>query len=462
MVLHNTPAGAVLVAREIRDRNVSASEAMKAHLNRIDQAHSQINAAVHVFREQALKEAAALDQRLAAGEAAGALAGVPFSIKDSIDVAGVTTTAGTLGRQHAAPAERDATLVQRLRQAGAIPIAKTNLPDLLFSFETDNLIFGRTNNPYDLTRTPGGSSGGEAALIASGGSALGLGSDAFGSVRLPAAFCGLAGIKPTSGRLPRTGHVPGPGGWAEAVWQIGPMARRVEDLMLALRLLAYPDGPDLWAPPVPLLDAGKNLNNLRIAFYTDNGFADCAPYVKAAIEKCARFLSDEGAQVTEERAPGVADVFELEMALFGADGGDGIDAYVGSQSVHPLQTNFLSYMRPHRVSAADFAKRWAQWDEYRLGLAQFFMRYDAILCPAYTQAALKHGDSMKPENFHGFSHTMAWSVGQTPAATVRCAEHDGLPVNVQVATKPWDDMLSLQICEAIEQKFGGWQPPPLF
>jgi amidase len=437
---------------------------IEQHLLLIDQTHSRLNAAVQVLREEALEQAATLDKLLASGVEAGPLAGVPVSIKDSIDVAGTRTTSGTLGRQFAPPAERDATLVYRLRQAGAIPIAKTNLPDLLFSFETDNLIFGRTNNPYDLTRTPGGSSGGESAFIAAGGSALGLGSDAFGSVRLPAAFCGLAAIKPTSGRLPRTGHVPGPGGWAEGIWQMGPMARTVEDVALAMRLLAYPDEEDLWSPPVPLLEASQDLKNLRIAFYTDNGFAACQPCVKQAVEKCAQFLSDEGAQVTEARAPGVADVFELEMALFGADGGDGIDAYLrdmGSHRVHPLQTNFINYMRPHRVSAAEFAKRWAQWDEYRAGLAGFFRRYDAILCPVYTQTALKHGDSMQQENFHGFSYTMAWSVGQTPAATVRCAEHEGLPVNVQVVAKPWDDMLTLRICEAIEQKFGGWQPPPL-
>jgi amidase len=456
---------AVQWGREVRSGRISALELVQAHLNRIDETHSAINAAVQVARDRALAAAAALDGRLAAGEEGGALAGVPVSIKDSIDLAGTRTTSGTIGRKDAPPAERDATLVQRLRQAGAIPVAKTNLPDLLFSFETDNLIFGRTNNPYDVTRTPGGSSGGESALIASGGSALGLGSDAFGSVRLPAAFCGLAAIKPTSGRLPRTGHVPGPGGWVESVWQAGPMARCVEDVMLAMRLMSYPDGVDLWSPPVPLLEAEQDLGKLRVAFFTDNGFARCAPYVEAAVKDCARFLSDEGAQVTEVRPAGVADVFDLEMALFGVDGGDGIDAYlseIGSHAVHPLQTNFMSYMRPHRASGAAFARRWAQWDEYRAGLARFLDRYDVILCPVYTQSALKHGESMKQENFHGFSYTMAWSVGQVPAATVRCAQHEGLPVNVQVVAKPWNDMLTLRVCKAIEQKFGGWQAPPQF
>ena len=240
------------------------------------------------------------------------------------------------------------------------------------------------------------------------------------------------------------------------------MARSVEDVMLAMRLLAYPDAEDLWSPPVPLLEAEQDLRKLRVAFYTGNGFAACSPYIKDAVEKCARFLSNEGAQVTEERAPGVADVFELEMALFGADGGEGIDAYlqnICSHRVHPLQSNFMDYMRPHKSSGAEFANRWAQWDQYRAGLANFFTRYDVILCPVYTQTALKHGDSMKEENFHGFSYTMAWSIGQTPAATVRCAEHAGLPINVQIVAKPWNDMLTLRVCEAIEQKFGGWQAP---
>jgi amidase len=453
--------GAAWLAREIRSRRISAVEAVRQCLARIEETHLRINAAVEVLSEQAIAAAKQVDARLAAGEEGGALLGVPISIKDSIDVAGTKCTAGTWGRRNAAPAACDATLVGRLRDAGAIPIAKTNLPDLLFSFETDNMIYGRTNNPYDVTRTPGGSSGGESALLAAAGSALGLGSDAFGSVRLPAAFCGLAAIKPTSGRLPRTGHVPGPGGWVEALWQMGPIARRVEDVALAMRLLAYPDADDVWAPPVPLFEAEPDLRKLRVAFFSSNGFAECTPEVKYVVEKCARFLADEGGAVSEERAPGVADVFDLGMALFGPDGGDGIDQYlreIGSDRVHPLHVNFVNYMRPYRASGPEFAARWAQWDAYRLGLRKFFTRYDVILCPVYTQVALKHGESMKEENFHGFSYTMAWNVAQTPAATVRCGEHEGLPINVQVVAKPWNDMLTLRVCEALEEKFGGWQP----
>jgi amidase len=386
--------------------------------------------------------------------------GVPFSVKDSIDVRGAKTTAGTIGRRNAAPAQEDATLVRRLRAAGGVPIAKTNLPDLLFSFETDNLIYGRTNNPYDLARTPGGSSGGEAALIAACGSPLGLGSDCLGSVRVPAAFCGIASIKPTSGRLPRTGHVPAAGGWAEALWQIGPMARHVEDLVFAMKLLAAEDDDDFTSPPMPLVESKKG-KSLRLAFFVDNGFVRCAPEIEAAVRQCAGFFSQSGMAVEEQRPPGVEQAYELELALLGADGAEAIDSYLkdaGSTDVHPFLTHFVDQMRPYRASASEFAKRWAQWDEYRANLRQFFRKYDAILCPVYTQAALKHGESMIEENFHGFSYTMAWSLAGTPVATVRCASHDGLPINVQVVTKPWDDMLALELCKSIEDQFGGWQP----
>jgi amidase len=435
------------MARMIRTGEVSAAELFSAHVKQIRKINPQLNAVVELLEGSQT-------------ETAGPLAGVPFSVKDSIDVRGVKTTAGTVGRRNAAPAQEDATVVRRLRAAGGIPLAKTNLPDLLFSFESDNLIYGRTNNPYDLARTPGGSSGGEAALIAACGSPLGLGSDCLGSVRVPAAFCGIASIKPTSGRLPRTGHVPAAGGWAEALWQIGPMARRVEDLVFAMKLLAAEDDDDFTSPPMPFLESKKG-KNLRLAFFVDNGFARCAPEIEAAVRRCAEFLSRGGSVVEEQRPPGVDQAYELELALLGADGADGIDSYLkeaGSADVHPFLTHFVDQMRPYRASASEFAKRWAQWDEYRANLRRFFHDYDAILCPVYTHVALKHGESAIEENFRGFSYTMAWSVAGAPAATVRCALHDGMPVNVQVVTKPWDDMLALEICQSIENQFGGWQP----
>ena len=189
----------------------SAVEAVRGCLARIEELNPRLNAVVEVLGESALRAAAESDVRRERGELLGPLDGVPFSVKDSIEVAGTVCSAGTLGFRERARSERDATLVARLRGAGAIPVARTNLPDLLFAFESDNLIFGRTNNPYDVTRSAGGSSGGEAALIAAGGSRMGLGSDAAGSVRVPAHYCGIASLKPTSGRLARTGACAGGG-----------------------------------------------------------------------------------------------------------------------------------------------------------------------------------------------------------------------------------------------------------
>ena len=436
---------------------------MTAQLDQIKRVNPKINAAVEILSETALEEAREADDALGRGDDAGPLHGVPVSIKDSIDVRGVRTTAGTWGRRDAPAAECDATLVQRLRYAGAIPIAKTNLPDLLFAYESDNLIFGRTNNPYAPDRTAGGSSGGESALIAACGSPLGLGSDAAGSVRIPAAFCGIASLKPTSGRLPRTGHVPPAGGWVEALWQIGPMARFIEDVVLATQILAGEDGTDWTSPPVPLI--APQDHSLRIAFFTDNGVATCSSDVVEAVRKCARFLSQAGHEVTEVRPPGIAQAYELEMGLLGADGAEGIDAYlesIGSTQRHPLlEAGFVSRMRQRRATATQLATRWAEWDEYRTQMTHFFRKYDVLLCPVYTQSALKHGESAKSGNFEGFSYTMAWNVSGNPAATVRCAESDGLPVNIQVVTACWRDLLALEVCWWIEKEFGGWRPPAI-
>lgn len=458
IVLHQS---AIAMANMIRRRDICSAELITAHLKQIQEVNPSINAITDLLADSALLQAEAADRMLAAGDACGPLHGVPFSIKDSIDVEGRTTTAGTIGRKNSPPALQDATLVQRLRSAGGVPIAKTNLADLLFAFETDNLIFGRSNNPYDLSRTPGGSSGGESALIAACGSPLGLGSDSAGSVRLPAHFCGIASIKPTQGRLPRTGHVPPAGGWIANLWQVGPMARHTEDLLLAMHLLAGEDGLDISSPPVAVLEVEPS-QETRIAFFTYNGTARCTPEVEAAILRCADFLSQSGMIVEERTPPCIEQAFELELSLLGPDGGDGIDAYLkahGSTRIHPFLEGFLDRLRPFRATASQLSARWTQWDEYRSAMARFFQQFDAIVCPVYTQPALAHGDSLKPANFEGFSYTMAWNIAGAPAATVRCAECNGLPINVQVVTKPWRDLLALDICRSIEKQFGGWQPP---
>jgi len=453
-------------ARLIRTGELSSLELVQAHLDQIAAVNPVVNAAVEVFGDRALEQARQADAAISRNERVGDFHGVPFSVKDSIEIKNVTCTAGTLGRRHATPAAEDATLVRRLREAGAIPIAKTNLPDLLFSFESDNLIFGQTKNPYNVERTCGGSSGGEAALIACCGSPMGLGSDAAGSVRLPAAFCGVSGIKPTSGRLARTGHFPPAGGWIESLWQIGPLARSVADLAAMMRALAGPDARDRTASTLPWSDpAPRDIRDLRIAFYTDNGFAPADEDVARVVRHAACALDREGVRVDEHRPACLENAYDLEMKLLGADGPGSLWQYleeIGSTSVHPLLRGWLQKLEPYRTDVKGLQKYWANWDEFRNEMFAFLQDYDVVLCPAYTHAALAHGASIDDANFRGFSHTMAFNVAGWPAAVVRGGESDdGLPIAVQVAAGPWREDRVLAVAEWLEEKFGGWRPPKL-
>jgi len=452
-------------AQFVRERRVSSRELVQAHLDQISRVNPRINAAVEVFADRALHAASAADRALERGDNRP-LCGVPFSVKDSIEVEGTICTAGTVGRAAASTSVEDATLVARLRQAGAIPIVKTNLPDLLFAFESDNLLFGATRNPYDLSRTSGGSSGGEAALLAACGSPLGLGSDAAGSVRVPAAFCGIASIKPTSGRLPRTGHFPPAGGWIESLWQIGPMARHAEDLVAVLPLLAGSDGRDPTAIGMPAGNPRNvSLRDLRIAFYTDNGMAAADAEVRAVIHAAAAALARDAALVEEAHPACLAAAYDLEMKLLGPDGGDSLRAYLaalGSTRVHPLLTGWLDKLERYRTDLAGFAAYWAEVDSYRAEMLAFLRSYDAILCPAYIHPALPHGASIVDENFRGFSHTMAYNVAGWPAGVVRCGRsRDGLPIAAQIAAAPWREDIVLAVALRLEEIFGGWQAPEL-
>jgi amidase len=447
--------------RLIRDGEISSAELVEAHLARIDQTNPALNAVVEVLQETASRAALAADQRRCSGESRGPFDGVPFSVKDSIEVEGTVCTAGTIGYRNALPSTRDATLVARLRAAGAVPIARTNLPDLLFAFESDNLLHGRTNNPYDLSRTSGGSSGGEAALMAVCGSPFGLGSDAAGSVRVPAHFCGIAGIKPTSGRLPRTGHVPPHGGWIEMLWQMGPMARHVEDLDALMPILAGPDGRDHTVVPTPYCASSPR----RIAFYCDNGIAPATAETVQAVRAAARALAGAGLHVDERQPPGIDQSYDLEMKLIGPDGGDALRAFlkdIGSTHTHPLLEGWLTMLERHRTSLDGFARYWSQLDQFRAGMCEFLSAYDAVISPACATPALPHGTSVDEANFRGFSYTMTYNLTGWPAAVVRCGTSaSGLPIAVQVAAHPCREDVALNIAGILEQIFGGWQPAPL-
>ena len=281
------------------------------------------------------------------------------------NTAGIITTAGTLGRCSFVR-QQDATAVARLRAAGGILLGKTNCTELCGSGETDNLVYGRTNNPYDTARSPGGSSGGEAAIIAAGGSPLGLASDFGGSIRGPAHLCGIAGLNPTFGRVPRTGHIP-PYGGAYDTARIGLMARFVEDLPLVLPIIAGPDGLDPSAVPAPVGDPKTvKLPGLRVAYHTDNGIFPVPPETVDAVRSAARVLADAGIEVIEDCPPALAGIMEIADALKGvsvAAENDGIYAEFAAatpitpQALGAASVKWLDRARRTAIGGTDDSRR---------------------------------------------------------------------------------------------------------
>lgn len=451
------------LAEAIRARRVSAVEVVEGCLRRIETVNPRLNAVVALQAERALARAGQADAAPANGDPVGSLHGVPMTIKDSLDTAGLVSTWGTPGRVSVVPTD-DATVVARLRDAGAILLGKTNTPELTLSFETNNPIHGRTNNPYDPERAPGGSSGGGAALIAVGGIPFDIGSDTGGSIRVPAHCCGIAGLKPTGGRVPRTGHAISPVGWLNGLTQIGPLARCVADLTLLLPIIAGPDGRDPAIAPVPLGDPqAVSLPDLRVAFFTDNGIRAATPEVAAAVEKAAQAVEAAGAWVAEVRPPGIEESLDLLSRLMrGADGGAWVRRILNAAGTRPEESSLTRYLTVQPPQAGDMVAVIEQWDRFRQRMLGFLDEYDVIISPATAFPALPHG-TFAGENYAGFSYTMTFNLTGWPAAVVPGGiTGDGLPVGVQIAAGPWREDIVLAVAGTVEAALGGWQMPPAF
>lgn len=452
---------ATTIARAIRHRELSAVDMVDTHLRRIEQVNPQLNAVVTLSAERAMNEAQAADDSLARGVQPGPLHGVPITIKDSIETAGIVTTSGTEGLHNHLP-ERDASVVAALREAGAIILGKTNTPELTLSGETDNKVFGRTNNPYDVERSPGGSSGGAAAILAAGGSALDLGSDVGGSIREPAHFCGIAGIKPTSGRLPTTGHIPASYGVLSSFGQIGPMARWVEDLTLALPLLCQPDGKDPNVIPMPLGHPDTVvLKDLRIATYTDNGVIAPTDDITLAVEEAAAVIAAAGAAVVSAVPEAIYDAVALIPRLREAEGGAPIRQALriaGTRHSSPSLAYALDLPSP---PAGDvLSSLLDELTHIRQRMLGFIQDYDAIICPISPWTARPHGFDPGKDRYNAWSHAMAYNLTGWPGVTVPTAmSADGLPIGVQVVARPWREDVALALAAKIEQSLGGFSPP---
>jgi len=452
-------ASATAFARAIRARSLSAREAVDACLARIERVNPALNAVVAWRADAARREADAADAAVARGAALGPLHGVPITVKDSFDTAGLVSTWGTAGRRDFVPAE-DATAVGRLRAAGAIVLGKTNTPELTLGFETVNRVYGRTSNPYDASRTCGGSSGGAAAIVAAGGVPLEIGSDTGGSIRLPAHFCGIAGIRPTPGRVSRAGHAIGPGSAIDALTSIGPLARRVEDLGLALRVLAGPDGRDPLLAPVPLRDpASVDVAGLRVAWFLDNGIAPPDDDVAAAVRDAVRVLVDAGARAGERRPPGVERTEPLFMQVITLlDGGAGIRRRLERAGTPIEESTLAGFASLPPVEEATRVAIVEAWDALRAELLAASQGFDLVVSPVHAHAALRHGEVDR--HMLGFSYTMTWNLAGWPGAVVRAGtSRDGLPIGVQLVAPPWREEVALAAAARIEAALGGWVAP---
>jgi amidase len=406
-------------AQLIRHRDISARELLSHHLQRIDAINSTINAIVQLDADRALNAADEVDRRLAAGEPARPFAGVPFTAKDNLETSGIITAIGVPERRETTPTQ-DATVVQRMNAAGAILLGKTNCPPWGGGLETENPLYGRTVNPYDSARTPGGSSGGEAAAIASGMSPFGLGSDSGGSLRYPAHFCGIATIKPTAGLIPLTGALDDVGQFGalrDPRTQIGPMARSVTDLMAMLDVLRGPDGID---PSVMRVDDEDDQNlQLRVAVQYTNGEVLPDPDTENTVSAAAETLRK--AEMAVETAELPDEGLALTREVWRSYGGE--------------------------MSSRELYNVLAEWDAFRSRMLIWFHQFDLILRPVSAQPASRHGET-DPATLY----TVPFSLTGWPAAVVRYGTSaEGLPIGVQIVAHPWKDRLALRAASLLER-----------
>jgi aspartyl-tRNA(Asn)/glutamyl-tRNA(Gln) amidotransferase subunit A len=447
---------ATKLAELVRTKQVSPVEVVQAHLERIAAVNPKINAIV-TLADDALKAAKAAEAAVLSGEELGPLHGVPFTVKDSIDSAGVLTQRGSPIFKGRLP-DADATSVARMKKAGGILLAKTNLPEFSYWIESDNLLSGRSNNPWDVTRTPGGSSGGESAAIAAGMSPIGLGTDLAISVRGPAAQTGITSMKATHGRVPMTGI------WPRAprrLWHVGPMARSVRDIALAFSQLVGPDGQDAFASSTVQFDAGigrQPYRPLRVGWMVGPGYGPVDPEVAATVRAAAEALKDIGIYVEQVSIPALQrdfalDVFnklhmmEMKPAFAEATAGHESEMFKMSKTMLSLpDTSMKDYIEAEQAA-----------ERIRDGYADYFTRYDALITHVLPIPAHKHGveeftiDGQTVDATYLQGATVPLNVTGLPGVAMRFGtSKEGLPINVQIVGKWQAESTILHVASLLE------------
>jgi amidase len=444
-------------------------EVVEAYLDRIEALNPSLNAIV-CLAPDALERAREMEEAVMRGLAMGALHGVPVTIKDTFDVAGLRSTSGSLLRADRIP-EQDARAVARLRAAGAIILGKTNVPEMALTYDSDNPVFGRTNNPHDLSRTPGGSSGGEAASIAACLSAAGLGSDLVGSIRVPAHFCGIFGLKPTSGMVEGDGHCPLMTGSLRKAASFGPMARSVEDLAMMLDVLAVSGLGDDGSARLEM--KGELLAGIRVALWLDDSMTPVTEETRRAVKAVGRALSDAGLEVIEENPPGLEDGSALWLKRFSTDVLKAIRQVYQTprdlEQAGPAVRALLS--RAETGSEVVKAGRLLIAEEFesrRRALVEWMNNVPLIVAPVGAVPAFEHGTrkvrvaGYEMSVFNAFSYSQVFNTFDLPVVCVPAGRtSEGLPVGVQIAVRPFCEKALLNTALIVEQSLGGYKPPPI-
>jgi Asp-tRNA(Asn)/Glu-tRNA(Gln) amidotransferase A subunit family amidase len=458
-------AGITEVASKIRSREISPCEVIDAHLERIEQLQPKLNAFVYVDAEGAQRQALAAEVSVLRGDALGALHGVAISIKSCIDVAGWPCPAGSRLRADYV-ARADAVLVSRLRAAGAILIGNTNAPEFLMAYETDNALSGKTSNPWELSRSAGGSSGGEAAAIASGCSRGGVGSDGGGSVRVPAHFCGISGLKPTPGRIPSTGHFPREAGAFAWLGVVGPMGRTVADVRALFDVMKEPDADDALSSAIEVRSFGEGeLAGMRVGILESSALGDVTNETSESVERAAALLSEQF-HVEPFQLKGLEQAIELWWFFFGPMIARLFEPMVEGRETElsPMFREYMSVAHLRIASTVDeFMGACVKRDIVRAKIIKQMHDVPILLSPVCSSPAFRHGQGNWQPGC-GYRETMRhaqWlNLAGFPGVSVPMGfSAEGLPIGVQVIGRPNEDELVLAVAEILETARGKFKAP---
>ncbi|KTC99392.1 amidase [Legionella erythra] len=450
--------------RKIKKNEILISDVAKSFIKRINEINPIVNALQQFDSETVLINAYKAEKQFFSSREEGKIFGLPLSVKDAFHVKDFFCSKGSLGL-YKKKSSYDATVVSRLKAAGAQIYGITNTSELLLAYESDNLLYGRTNNPYDLARTAGGSSGGQAAIIALGGLPVGIGNDAGGSIRQPAHYCGICAHKPTHGLVPNTGNIPIDGyGIGSQLVSIGPMARYVEDLILLLDIISGPDGRDPHAVPVSIKGTKLvNLQDLRVAYFYNNptGTSPTNETVQA-VHQVVELLKPHVSKLEEVYPPVLNEVYRLhyETFMLGGDGGKTLSKTLSQfgQSVSPLTHEYLELAKKCNFSAADLRQRFIELERFRYAMSSFMMDYDLIISPIATTPARYHGETFA--NIRDFGYITAHNLTGWPATVIPCAfSKEGLPIGVQLVGKAWQDYIPLNVALFLQRSIGVFTIP---